>query len=815
MKPIASTFVLTSLIALAAAPLVSAESFSWQKPQAKVLPTGDLEWAPEPFEFVAGDEVRYIDYAEGDDANPGTKERPWKHHPWDPQASGNAASAEGVDTYVFKRGVVYRGSLVEGESGTAENPIRITSDPDWGGGDAIIVGSERVTGWKKGAGHADIPEAGQVWYADLDFAPRTLFLADGNGGWKRLPLARTPNWNENRGESYDVRKEWWVLENPQWWEKGNSKWKREIDGTKMHLGVDTKNLTKNADYYEGAYVWSEWGILMGAPYAAPVEKFLPKENAIAFQGPWHRDSQVIMEGNRYYLENKPHYLDEPGEWWFEKKGDPLKYKPGQGGRLYVRLPGDADPTRARIEAGKRINLIDLREVGHIEISGLRFMLTNVFWNLDYRFFQHPDVQGAAVRILGNGNHIAVRNNRFDHVVSGIRIDSEDAGGPLDQVFITDNEINHTDHGGIGVAGNKGGSDGRLLHVETLRNKLYDIGQRPLRPNGHFAIVHDFAETAHIAGNIVEWTYAAGIDTRGGKGSGIVGHEAPLSRILIHHNRVVDSMLGSNDWGGIETWQGGPFYVYNNVSGNALGPMHWSGKTFSHTYYMDGGFKNYLFNNIAWGRDFTGDSDFLSNVSAFQEIHSYQNDFFNNTAYNFEKGSRRQKPEPGRNKFLGNIWQDIRDNVFRHSDKEGVDPNVADAGKQGDVFDYHTNAYANNVFFNIGDVLGTFEAEGGDYKTVEELAAAMKERNAMAAGVGVMADKPPVVNAAEHDFRPAPGSAADGLGVQAFVPWSLYATVGEWNFTRNNLDPAEVINEAWYLTPYHKHRQNYETRPLLP
>ncbi|MFW6286515.1 MAG: LamG-like jellyroll fold domain-containing protein [Candidatus Sumerlaeota bacterium] len=789
--------------------------FKWQEPQATVTETGTLLWKPEPFQDnLDGQDVRYIDFENGDDANDGlTPQTAWKRHPWDPDAAGRSAAASGVKTYVFKRGVFYRGSLKDGHSGTADTPVRITSTPNWGDGDAMIVGSEQVTGWQKGAARDDIPDAGNVWYADIDFAPRTLFLADGNGGWKRLPLARTPNWKENRDETYDVRKEWWELENPGWWENNNSKWKRQVNGTKMHLGVDTKNLTKDADFYEGAYVWSEWGILMGAPYAAPVEKFFPQENAIAFQGPWNRDSQVIMEGNRYYLENKPQYLDEPGEWWFEKEGDQLNYQPGQGGRLYVRLPGDADPTRAQIEAGKRISLVDLREVSHIEISGLHFMMTNVFWNLHFQTWQHPEVHGAAVRILGSGTDIAVRNNRFDHVVSGIRIDSESKGDPLDQVFITDNEINHTDHGAIHVKGNNKGTAGRLLHVETLRNKLYDIGQRSMRVNGHFAIVHDFPETAVIAGNIVEWTYAAGIDTRGGKGSGVTGYEAPLSRILVFNNQVVDSMLGANDWGGIETWQGGPFYVYNNVSGNAVGPFHWRKRTFAHAYYMDGSFKNYMFNNIAWGRDFA--EDWLANVSAFQEIHSYQNAVFNNTAYNVEKGSRRQKPEPGRDKFLGNIWQNIHDNVFRHSDKEGVDPNVADAGQQGDVFDYETNAYANNVFYDIGNTLGTFEAEGGDYKNLEDLAAAMEKRNAMASSVGVMAENPPLVNAAEHDFRPAPGSAAIDFGVRAFVPWSLYGTVGEWNFTRNNADSASVINEAWYLTSYHKSREDYETRPLLP
>ena len=51
---------------------------------------------------------------------------------------------------------------------------------------------------------------------------------------------------------------------------------------------------------------------------------------------------------RYYLEDKPQYLDDgrSGEFWFDKQGP--------GGRLYLRLPGDADPNAAHIEVAKRL-----------------------------------------------------------------------------------------------------------------------------------------------------------------------------------------------------------------------------------------------------------------------------------------------------------------------------------------------------------------------------------------------------------------------------------------------------------------------------
>ena len=66
---------LVILVLLVAAPsMVNAQNvarWSWQEPQAKVLPTGDLEWAPKAFAFKAGAAVRYLDFESGNDANDG------------------------------------------------------------------------------------------------------------------------------------------------------------------------------------------------------------------------------------------------------------------------------------------------------------------------------------------------------------------------------------------------------------------------------------------------------------------------------------------------------------------------------------------------------------------------------------------------------------------------------------------------------------------------------------------------------------------------------------------------------------------------
>ena len=149
---------------------------------------------------------------------------------------------------------------------------------------------------------------------------------------------------------------------------------------------------------------------------------------------------------------------------------------------------------------------------------------------------------------------------------------------------------------------------------------------------------------------------------------------------MHHNKVTNSLLNTNDWGGIEFWQNGPAYIYDNISGNPGGYWHWSdvaaGKSvtdraygsarFGFAYYLDGGFKSYVFNNVAWGQtsDLTSP---LCATTAFHEVIGFMNAFFNNTAYRFGAPFRRQASFGGQSAYLGNLVMETSDAVFRHVD----------------------------------------------------------------------------------------------------------------------------------------------------
>ncbi len=800
--------------------------YSWQIPHAEPDPAGDLEWSPEPFVYEPGDSVRYIDFDDGSDTNNGTsRDAAWKHHPWDSKATGAAASCTGIHTYVFKRGTVYRGSLTVQDAGRPGEPIRLTSDPSWGQGQAVICGSEALTGgWTRGADHKDIPDKGKVWHRDIDFAPRNVWLVEGDE-ITRIPLARTPNWEVV--DEDDVKSRWWHWDYPGM--KHFDNYIRGPGGRKLHLGVDSKHIKGDPDYFKDAIVWSEYGWVMGCPYPAYVEVVDIGRNGIGFAGQWGgAGSYKIVRHCRYYLDDKPHYLDDPeGEFWFDKKGG--------GGRLYIRLPGDRNPNAAQIEAARIRTLIDATVMDHVHITGLTFRFTNVGWDLTatpYAGSQmriREETEPACIRLAGPGKDIRISNCLFEHVNRPVRIDARDRGNEIDQVVVSDNEINHADHGGISIVdGNRWGhvlpGMGRLYDVKVLRNRLFRIGLRPTRYEQGIAIDVGNAQTAEIAGNILNRCWGLGINMRGAKLNGNCA-DRPLSRVICHHNKVIDPLLNNNDFGGIETWQGGPFYVYNNVVGNPGGYQHWkymiSGKDgngcrFGHAYYLDGAFKNYHFNNIAWGKSSDRFSP-LGNTAAFQEIHSYQNTFFNNTVYNFLKGTRRQAPAGGRNKYVGNIWQSLSDWVFWHTPpaRTAKDGNERDAGPQAKHYALETNAYTQNVFHDITGKYGSFKPSGQWHETFHEAKRTLEQVDAIEHSMGEVAPSWPLRDSSDHDFRPSGGSAAIDKGVKVFVPWGLYGMVGEWNFYPAGNDSTRIMDEHWYMAEYYFGREDYHEKPMFP
>ena len=667
-------------------------AWPWQDPKAQVLPTGDLEWKPQPFVYVAGESIRYIDYEGGNDANPGTREQPWQHHPWDPAATGQAAAAKGIDTYVFKRGVIYRGGLVVRESGKPGHPIRLTSDPAWGARRwQSIVGSEHVTGWRRGA-HPKMPEPDKVWNVDLDFAPRNVWMIRGDGGVVRIPLARTPNWQPCDPD--DIKSEWFQFNNPD----NRDVWgaKERLGGAEYPMGYDTVNLTHDADYYKDAVIRCEYGWVMGTPYPSHVLKFDPVKHSLTFGGQWgggigayHYPRHV-----RYYLEDKPQYLDD-----------------GSSGRVLVRQTGRRRPALSppsrrrrperRPHRGRQTHKSHRQRrheprphlrTGHAVHQ--RLVRPDGAAEQKRRRGVHPPA-GAGTRPGGGQLHVRARPPAYPLQGRGQGRRHRRRGHPRQP------DPGHRPRRHYPGRRRRWGDEytpGRLLDVKVLRNRLHEIGHRTTRYGQGHAIEIEPAETAEVAGNILDRLYGAGIFVFGGKQSVFPQRSPPDphphpsqqgGRLALEQQR-----LGRHrDLAGRASLRVRQHFRQSGRIQAVVGDDPWDrGKNpdsarFGHAYYMDGGFKQYYFNNIAWGKS-KDPFDRLGNTAAFQEIIGYSASIFNNTVYNFVNGSRRQVPDAGRNKYMGNIWQGIGHMVFRHADPKDLpaDPNAADA--KSEASDYH-------------------------------------------------------------------------------------------------------------------------------
>jgi hypothetical protein len=149
--------------------------------------------------------------------------------------------------------------------------------------------------------------------------------------------------------------------------------------------------------------------------------------------------------------------------------------------------------------------------------------------------------------------------------------------------------------------------------------------------------------------------------------------------------------------------------------------------------------------------------------------------------------------------------------------EPAKENAVNAGhfREGDVTQYETNAYEGNIFNDVATV-GIYQVKGLIRDDLSGFEADLRKFGYMGdPDVGILAQQPPMPRASEGDFRLAPDSPAIDRGAKMFVPWALYAVVGEWNFTPNSKDPDRIVDESWYMTNAYVNRDFYSTTPRYP
>ncbi len=824
------------------------QTYNWQLPNAKIIATGDLQWQPEPFvcPVKKGEKVRYIDYENGSDENDGmTKTTPWKHHPWDSRANGNTIRASGIDSYVFKRGVVYRiysyghtAFIKANESGSENSPIRLTSDPEWGEGEAVIAGSQMISSLWHRATDDDVParmNPENIWFTDIkmprspqqDLPPsvRENFMIWRNAGGKMAEMVLFEV--TQSGKIFDLHiasDVGWNISNPNFIMHHWNQWDGQIDmnagnGEADMQGYDDALIGYDPDFFNGGTLWSQYGGLMGTPSPSIINPgdYDPEKGILAFR----IRKQPIYKGVRYLIENLPQFLDKPGEYYFDEDFN------GSQGRLFLRLPEDRNPNQSQIELASAWNSIIIHGQKNIEISGLSFHFNGR--------------KGAVIDLADNSSNITIKNCKFHYLAGDGIFGRVNANEKMDDIQISDCDFNWINGGtAIMLQGNSGNiEEGELLgildHVKILRNRVQNTGiyRHNDSPWSNVpAIGVNYCRIAEIAGNITYMSFGSGIVAQGGKsGTDGRGDDIPLIRILVHHNKIEYTALGLNDYGGLSLWQHGSMYSYSNIVGNAVG--HWPGGfggrrtiNLSYPFYLDAGFKVFNFNNISWARPYQEDDPYTSEASAYFNVFGYLNPFVNNTVYG--SGVALGGTSGNRNDYLGNIFTNITQDFINVN--HGGNPSLIggdDPGTSG-IDGATTLAYGHNIFYGnarAGTVATIRQGAKKDLDSdnFDELKGQMQNYPLRYAQLGKRVDNQPLTKPlpvkvnpviGEGDFRPARNSEAINNGISYFVPWSLYATIGEWHFNENHSNPALVLDYHHYPTPVYFDRSMYYKVPVF-
>lgn len=734
--------------------------YSWEDNQATVSTTGDLTWAPKEFVYSPGASVRYIDFEGGDNANDGlTKATAWKHHPWDPSATGNSLASTGIHTYVFKRGVIYRGYLNAKESGENGNPIKLTSDPSWGTGEACIYGSVRITGgWAQANASAapGVPNPELVYYQTISNLGETkcVYEVDGDN-FSRVRVARSPNY---RDTGSDPMKDWWSFTSKQ------------PSSGKLKL-TDIRNLTAtDAATYTGGTVWAiEDAVVMSALWKQGIDFYTPSDKSISVQ-----DQNFGGVGFKYFIENTPYLLDTTSEYYYNR----------DNGRMFIRLESDKNPNTAILEIATRSKLMDINNRSNIEISGLTFGFTT-FNNVRYG---EGDAE-PTIKLNGACKNITVKNCNFQNLNGGILANnSSDAANPASQIVVSDNDFENMDDFGVYLLESSGNF---LEDASILRNRFYNIGARHLcRWYSSISTIRSHMEFGEVAGNIVEYSWGSGINITWGKNSGS-GNTIPFVRGLVHHNKVSHSLMGVNDYGGIEGWQGGPAFYYNNISHDAQGYKYNWDASLGYAYYFDGAFKQYVFNNIASGTGWNKNGALYTQVLGFYNIWAHNNAY---NARSFSSSGGETIAPDGQNSFLANAMDSL-DLQFSHTTRESGIP---------------FEAYKYNVFSGR-DFSGNF-VQGGGSKNFDSFVTSLLSYKADEYQTGYETSKRIFTNPSAHNYQPTPTSELIDRGVKFFAPYPLSKVVGEWHFYKHRADSSLIKADNFYFTSDYTSRETYNNVP---
>lgn len=254
----------------------------------------------------------------GNDANPGTINRPWRSI----QKAANLMVAG--DTCII-RGGIYREWVKAVNSGTSNGMITYKAYPSE---DVIISGTEIITpNW--------MLHVGNIYKANVDMTLKSQNQLFVNG--EMMFLARWPN-------------------SKDFFEPAFSKAQKGSDAT--HI-VDER--MPNIDLTGATvYVWEKW-----LTWSSTVTESL--KNTITMKDHAPDNPTRCSPNSQFYLLNKLELLDTAREWYFDSANR----------MLYLWQPNGGNPSNSQIEIKKRMGAFNLDQKSFIKIEGINIFGANI------------------------------------------------------------------------------------------------------------------------------------------------------------------------------------------------------------------------------------------------------------------------------------------------------------------------------------------------------------------------------------------------------------------------------------------------------
>ena len=576
-----------------------------------------------------------------------------------------AAKVAGPGTTVHILPGIYRESVIPAFSGTATSPIVFVAEN--GLGTVRVRGSvpsSSLTWTRLASNTIGLPSGvnpTNLYYADLSAwgltqPPRYIVQLDSSGNVAtRFMPAREPDWQV---------KTWWKPSEFWWLANGgsavaacnpitNSNHDCDLPSRSYTQLTDTTNDSAPSGVQPGNL--TTLGNLTGATlvaldaqhghylYHGTIIAHDVAAGQVTVNQKFDNDGTPgVGWGTKYYVENHPALLDQPGEWWFDVKS----------GRLYLWAPNAANPGQLNLEISRRQIGFDLTNRSYITLNGLTIELFNAsayqIRDASYTNRAFGDVvQNCSLRYANRGVVL------YQFVNS-----TTPANYAIDGFTLQDSEIAYMDTSGLdssfwwpNAPAPSQFTHSGVRNVVYQRNRFHDLG---FDSDDRLAvgIRIQFPDRIRFAGNTVQNTAHAGahflfslIDST--KQYGFTPQEIKLGDILIAGNVFDRTCVLASDCGALKL--GGSQRPYTHVFKNVLimgnifrNGVGWSyvsalrGKTQvgdANGFYLDHASGVYAYRNIAYnntGAGFKlsclwrdGDAVFNNNVAANNYMFAFK------------------------------------------------------------------------------------------------------------------------------------------------------------------------------------------------